>query len=133
MTTTQKNTMYQEIERHGNNLNAIFNTGIDPVKLCKKLRTLELKAHSLCEIECNTGEDKDVELSAILTKVKAILFPDTFKSNPELFKAVFINGDPRGYALKIRSEYVAKNNLTIYRDWGGYGIICPDFTPNSVS
>jgi hypothetical protein len=39
---------------------------------------------------------------------------------------IFANGDPRGYALKIRSEYVKNNNLDIHRDWGGYGIIAPD-------
>jgi len=42
---------------------------------------------------------------------------------PELYKAVFINGDPRGYALKIKDEFVRENNLTIYQDWGGYGIL----------
>jgi len=131
MTTAQKSTMYAQIEQHGKQLNAIFNTGLDPVALCQKLRRLESKAHALCIMECNTGEDKDPELSRVLTTVKKILFPDTFNSDPELYKAVFINGDPRGYALKIKSEYVAANNLQIYRDWGGYGIIAPDFTPNN--
>lgn len=129
MTTTQKQTMYQQIEKHGNNLNAIFNTGLDPVTLCKKLRTLENKAHNLSVIECNTGDDKGPELSKILTKVKTILFPDVFKSSPELYKAVFINGDPRGYSLKIKSEYVKANDLKIEQDWGGYGLIGPDYTP----
>ena len=131
MTQTQKNTMYEQISQHGNNLNTIFNTGLDPVTLCKKLRNLENKAHTLSVYECNTGEDKHVELCKILTKVKAILFPDVFKSTPELYKAVFINGDPRGYSLKIKSEYVKDNNLRIEQDWGGYGLICPDFTPQS--
>ena len=40
---------------------------------------------------------------------------------------VFVNGDPRGYALKIDDSYVKKFNLKIERDWGGYGIIAPDF------
>lgn len=41
---------------------------------------------------------------------------------------VFLNSDPRGYALKILSEYVAKHELSIHRDWGGYGILAPDLT-----
>jgi len=131
MTSSQRVAMYQQIEQHGQNLNAIFNTGLDNIKLCKKLHSLENKAHRLCEIECNTGEDKDVELSAILTKVKKVLFPDTFNSDAELYKSVFINGDPRGYTLKIKSEYAKANNLSIEQDWGGYGIIAPDFTPNN--
>ena len=131
MTDAQKITMYQQIEQHGNNLNAIFNTGLDSVLLCKKLHSWEKKAHKLCEHECNTGEDMDIQLSAILTKVKKILFPDTFNADSELYKAVFINGDPRGYALKIKSEYVKDNKLSIEQDWGGYGIIAPDFTPTN--
>ena len=42
---------------------------------------------------------------------------------------IFVNGDCRGYALKIFDDYIRKNDITIYRDWGGYGIIAPDFTP----
>jgi len=40
---------------------------------------------------------------------------------------VFINGDPRGYALKINDKYVRENQLRIYSDMGGYGIIAPEF------
>jgi len=126
-----KEKMYEKIRIHGENLNAIFNTGLDPVTLCKRLRTIDLKAHRLCEDECNTGETHDAELCKLLTRAKKILFsnPETL-ANEKLYKAVFINGDPRGYTLKIKSEYVAENNVSIYRDWGGYGILAPDFTEN---
>jgi hypothetical protein len=40
---------------------------------------------------------------------------------------VIFNGDPRGYALKIEDDYVREHNLEIHRDWGGYGIIAPEF------
>lgn len=30
----------EQITKHGENLNAIFNTGLDPITLCKKLRRL---------------------------------------------------------------------------------------------
>jgi hypothetical protein len=40
---------------------------------------------------------------------------------------VFLNGDPRGYALKIRDTDVRARKLDIHTDWGGYGIIAPDF------
>jgi len=39
---------------------------------------------------------------------------------------VFFNSDPRGYALKIKDDYT--RDITIYRDWGGYGILAPDFS-----
>ena len=42
---------------------------------------------------------------------------------------IFVNGDCRGYALKIFPDFITKNNFKIYLDWGGNGIIAPDFTP----
>ena len=46
-------------------------------------------------------------------------------------KKVFINGDPRGYALKIDDKYQDRlHKVGIHRDWGGYGIIAPDFSEN---
>ena len=125
MTTSQKQTMYQQIEQHGNNLNAIFNTGIDPVKLCKSLRRLELKANKVATDWCNGdigGDVADDMAGKILASVKKVLgdvIPVSF------------NGDARGYTLKISDKVVKENNLKIYTDWGGYGIISPDFTPNN--
>jgi hypothetical protein len=40
---------------------------------------------------------------------------------------IFLNGDARGYALKIQDDYVRDNNLDIHKDWGGYGILAPEF------
>lgn len=135
MKNTKKERMYQEIREHGENLIRVFNlpSDTDPIKLCKKLRTLERKASYLTEEECNNGNiDNHVKLCDILTKVKKILFPDYAKmvELTPLYLAVFINGDPRGYALKIKSEYVSKHDVKIYRDLGGYGIISPEFTGN---
>jgi hypothetical protein len=39
---------------------------------------------------------------------------------------VFTNGDPRGYILKIKEDYMRENQVKIERDWGGYGIIAPE-------
>jgi len=150
---TKHERMYQRIEQHGANLNAIFNTGLDNVKLCKKLLRLERQAHHATTCLCNTNtldrleltrqeengihqateEEQDAFFEAILAKVRKVLcctketFPGQF--NPECFP-VFINHDPRGYALKIKSEYVKDHNLKIHQDWGGFGIIAPDFTEN---
>jgi hypothetical protein len=51
---------------------------------------------------------------------------------------VFLNRDPRGYALKIDEEWlqaarrdgrtVGAVGCCIYQDWGGYGIIAPNLT-----
>ena len=126
MTTTQKQTMYQQIEQHGNNLNEIFNTGIEPVKLCKSLRRLELAANKIATDWCNgviDTENIEQYSQPILNKVNKIL-------NNKAIPVVF-NGDARGYALKIPDSYMIGNNITLYQDWGSNGIICPDFTPNN--
>ncbi len=141
MTQTQKQTMYQQIEQHGNNLNAIFNTGIEPVKLCKSLRRLEMQAHKLATDYCNgengiDSENWEVKITPVMQKVYSLLNNGKYNDDrPHQKKVpVFLNGDARGYALKINDSYVkilqtvGKN---IYTDLGGYGIICPDFTPNN--
>lgn len=126
MNTKQKAAMYEAIQKHGENLNAIFKTDLDPVTLCKRLKRLENKARQLCVDECNTGADHDAELEIILNRVRRLLGV----TDPELSNAIFINGDPRGYALKIKDSYVRDHDIKIERDWGGYGLIAPDFTPN---
>ena len=37
------------------------------------------------------------------------------------------NTDPRGYALKINDFFFFFSKKRIYKDFGGYGIFCPDF------
>jgi hypothetical protein len=39
---------------------------------------------------------------------------------------VFLNRDPRGYALKIDDEWMRSQAHPLHRDWGGYGIIAPE-------
>ena len=45
---------------------------------------------------------------------------------------LYINGDPRGYALKIDEEkgreLIEKTGLE--RDWGGYGLLAPEINGN---
>ena len=131
--------MYQQIENHGKNLINIFNLPetTDPVKLCKSIMRLETKAHRAATCLCNTNTldqmngypeeqtseaDQDMFFAGILAKLDKIL---NFEQQNI---PVFINHDPRGYALKIKSEYV--NDLNIYRDFGGYGILAPMFDAN---
>jgi len=96
----------------------------DPIKLCKKLRRLEAKAHSAATDHCNGLIDCEQweEISIdIVSKLIALL-------NPQDISEFFVNGDPRGYALKIESESVKERKLEIERDWGGYGILAPDLS-----
>jgi len=126
----KKERMYQQIENHGANLNAIFETGLDNVKLAKKFHSLEVKAHKLAEDYCNgvngvTTDNFDEKCEPILKAVDKIS-NYTRKGVP-----VFVNGDARGYALKIEDSWTAgynsKAEKRIYTDWGGYGILAPAF------
>jgi len=119
----KKERLYSMITKHGQDLKTVFNLdpNTDPVQLSKRLFRLENKAHRLAVDFCNGDIDQltwDSEASKILDKVQAIL---KYKKN------IFVNGDARGYALKIDDNYIRSNNFNIYRDFGGYGIIAPDF------
>lgn len=113
------------IRRHGEQLLVIFPlaTEKDPVKLCKKLRRLEWQANDSA-VKCCNGEIADEADDNIRGVIKSKL--DKLLHYTEQGVPVFLNGDPRGYSLKIQDEYVRANNLAIHRDWGGYGILAPE-------
>jgi hypothetical protein len=124
--STQKERMYQRIEKHGADLNRMFQTKLDNVTLCKKLRSLELKAHRLAEDYCNgvnsvDSENWDSLCKPILDKVNRILNAE----NADV--KIFLNGDARGYALKIKFDNTDARRHEVYCDWGGYGILAPEF------
>lgn len=125
LSMSKREAMYARIKEHGENLNAIFNTGIEPITLCKKLHRLEVKAHRLATDYCNgengvNSDNWEAKVYPILSQVNKILGVDGMNS------FIIVNGDARGYALKISEAYCA--NLKIHKDWGGYGIIAPDFS-----
>lgn len=127
----KKDRMYKQIEAHGQKLLKVFPNAIEknPVDLCKKLHRLENRAHRLATDYCNgdngvTTDNWQEKCAPILESLDAIL---RFSSEGI---PVFLNGDARGYALKIRDEYVRDHSLDIHRDWGGYGIIAPEFDGN---
>jgi hypothetical protein len=119
--------MMNQIESHGNDLARIFwINGADPVKLSKQVHAIEVKAHKLATDYCNGENGVDSETwepltDKILDRLDKIL---NFRAQNI---PVFVNGDARGYALKIDDEYVRKYGLKIHTDWGGYGILAPEF------
>lgn len=122
----------RSITRHGEQLLAIFTgaTERDPVALCKKLRRLESRASAIALRLCNGPEfpggydEVDQLCDALLAKVDALL---NFRATGP-HDSVFINRDPRGYALKIRGDAIG--NMPLHRDWGGDGIVAPEFGKN---
>ena len=124
--STKHDRMHEQILEHGLKLNRLFRLNRpDPMTLCRQVHRLEVKAHRLAEDDCNglieseeKGERKE---NAILKSLNRIL---NFQAQNI---PVFFNGDPRGYALKIKPEWMKKHNADLHCDWGGYGIIAPDF------
>jgi hypothetical protein len=120
--STKHDRMMQRIENHGNELNAIFNTGLEPVALAKKLKRLETKQHKAATDYCNIA-GYEVEYDKITKSTEKALIKLLGDKIP-----FYINSDPRGYALKIDDRIVQAMNLDIYRDFCGYGILAPDFS-----
>lgn len=98
-------------------------------KLSVALLKLEREAHQAAEDYCNgvrfqeSEEAWDNFTESIKEEVQAL-----FKQNLDGF---FVNGDPRGYALKIQTEQMkAYETIRLHQDWGGYGILSPEITGN---
>jgi hypothetical protein len=120
MNKKQKTDLYENIKSHGDNLKKLFklDNSVDSVKLCKSLLRLENQAQKLALDYCNYGNLDNSAVESILKKVSKLL-------NLENEYPVFFNGDARGYALKITDDFC--KDKEIFKDWGGYGIIAPDF------
>ena len=125
--STKQERMLKRIEKHGENLSIIFpeRTVHDPIDLCKKLRRLEAKASRVALDLCNGDMDQATADEAFLKLEHAVNAVLGFARSDV---PVFINRDPRGYALKIESEWVHDNAPRLHHDWGGYGILAPDFS-----
>lgn len=134
----------EAVKNHGERLLDIFPnaTERDPVALCKKLRRIETSLKAPLVGYCNgtTSEAQvDKATANALARMGKLLWGSRVPDVP-----VFVNRDPRGYALKIDDEWLreriyrinGKNNgdpacisiSRLHRDMGGYGIIAPDLT-----
>ena len=117
----KKQRQAENILNHGFKLQRIYpdTANMGPVTLCKKLYRMETRAHRMAEEMCSYDVDQD-DYDHKLDRIEARV-NDLLGNGPH----VFINRDPRGYALKIKTE--TAKTLDIHKDWGGYGIICPEF------
>ncbi len=140
---TKKEIMQNEISTHGENLNKIFNTKFDNITLCKKLYRLEKKAHYATTCLCNTNtlhlmelnkhtgynvaqtsEEEEEKFFNIITEAVYKILGEKSKDS------FFINYDARGYALKLKTDFVNKeriNGNNLHTDFGSYGILAPEF------
>lgn len=125
-------TKARRIAKHIENVQRIFpgTKDADPTTLAADLRGLERAAHYAAERFCNDAgyynsgrHERDVE--RIARELREVL-----KWKPG-DPRVFVNSDPRGCALKIDDGDVHRlyeeKKISIERDWGGYGLLWPDF------
>ena len=118
-----------QVQDHGRKLIALFGLpdNTDPQALYYALHRIETRAHRWAERVCNgdispTDAEDENHDARILAAVRGLLNGRMTPNVP-----IIINGDPRGYALKIPDDWMREHNADLHRDWGGYGIICPDF------
>ena len=116
----------QAVRRHGENLQAIFPVAreMDAVELCRKLRVVEVRVNNAA---ARWSNGKINEKTFDNERDRALGSLDRLLRFEGAEVPVFVNSDPRGYALKIKSEWVHEHNVTIHRDMGGYGILAPEF------
>lgn len=119
---TKKERMYQQIEKHGNNLIKHFDLPVEtnPIKLCKKLHSLENRAHNFTTTCCNRPIPEHEQNRVAESITKRLVKILGARAEDE----IFINYDARGYALKLHDDLTPEY---MYKDWGGYGIVAPDF------
>lgn len=129
MKLNKKEIMYKRIQAHGANLLVMFPAAKyqDAVELCKKLRRQELAAEKLTTELCNgTTPDRQNYAECQLEKIRLQVCQYLGIAADASF--MFINHDPRGYALKLSDNYMNDTGAVLYKDWGGYGILAPDFS-----
>lgn len=119
----------QAIQKHGEKLLRLFPlaTERDPVALCRKLRRLESRGQAFALRLCNGPEYPGGYEEADKVGGKILDAADRLLHYTESKVPLFLNRDPRGYALKICDNYMSKHtDCPIERDWGGYGIVAPE-------
>lgn len=87
-----------------------------PLDLWRKLRRIESRASRAAVQWCNGEIDSDRWESvrdSVLASIAAL-------NGGTLPAGVFVNSDPRGYALKVEEDAVPAG---MHTDWGRYGIL----------
>ena len=143
---TKKIRTATEIKKHITNLEAIFpDADRNGRRLYNFMRRLEAKMHRLATCYCNgytreyngrydinhdtwtrdygyTEHQWNTDCKKALVLLKKV----TNATRGHLGSIIF-NGDARGYTLKLHDKFIKHNEIEIYKDWGGYGILAPDF------
>lgn len=91
----------------------------DGAAMLRGLRSVERTTHRAATDYCN-GEKTLEQWEETKDKARALVSQIFGGALPDGF---FINGDPRGYALKLQTAPAAG----LETDWGRHAILAPDF------
>lgn len=106
------------MKAHYSALETLSGYRMDGAKLYSKLLPIERTIHKHAERYCN-GEINSDTWERYQNTAKTLVTA-VFKRE---IAGLWVNGDPRGYALKIDERSVPEGMI---KDWGGYGILAPD-------
>lgn len=144
-TITKKERRQEQLERHYSALARLADAcGVkaEGKKLSVALLQIEKMAHAAAEAYCN-GENIRLAFKGRIPvdcdfNHDEQAWEKAEKAIADQVQSLFgwklpylhINGDPRGYALKIDSEKGREliEQTGLQRDWGGYGLLAPMIT-----
>lgn len=106
---------------------------IDGKRISVALWRIEQFAHERATSYCNGRSENGVSFCSddwqIAKEIIGKMIAGVFDTTPPAF---FVNGDARGYALKIDNEKPEGRALIeaakLHKDWGGFGILSPEIT-----
>ena len=128
---TKKERRQERLERHYKNLEDLGHSiglNVNGKKMSIALWKLEKECHKFATDYCNGDITTDTWEQVQDNAEKRI--NELFENKLEGFR---VNGDARGYALKISVSETQKlydKGVNLERDWGGYGILSPDLEWN---
>lgn len=102
----------------------------DPKTIAKSWAIFEGKLNRLAITMCNDSnlaERAGEDFNDLKTRLQCKL-PKLFKNSEAFEKALIVNSDPRGYALKLDRQKMPENwyLLPLDTDWGGDIILSPE-------
>ena len=131
--STKNQRQAAQIEEHGRNLAALVGFGPGQpdtsfIALATRVHRLEAKAQRLALHLCNDPTTHEEQMGATHQFSLILNAADRVLNFRVKRIPVHVNIDPRGYALKIDSDWMREPpSVRLHRDMGGYGILAPEF------
>lgn len=118
-----KTTKQNRINSHVNALVARYGAlTVAPATFFRIARRCECRLNRIavaaCEGHISERRQDNAELAALARIVKCFAAPEF------IARELWVNSDPRGYSLKLHGDF---KHSDITTDWGGYGILAPEF------